>query len=415
MWQKVKNKYHLARAIFANVYYLFPYRGVTIIGVTGTDGKTTTSSIIYHILNKAGYKTALVTSVSAIIDGKSYDIGFHVTTPRIFALRKYIKKAKQMGAKYIVLEVTSHALDQHRAYGIPFEVGVITNVTREHLDYHKNYENYVAAKAKLLRTAKIAVINKDDHSYWQLRKKELKRKERIITYGMKKDSDVNPHNFPFTTKLIGTFNKYNSLAAIAAMQALKVPEDAIRKGVASFKPPVGRQEVIYNKDFMVVNDFAHTPNSFTGILPEMKKLSKNRVIHVFGAAAKRDTYKRAEMGNISSTYSDVMIVTSEDPRDEPIESINKMILSGIKDPRFEVIHYDAKTPLPTTLAKNKKYAFIIPDRKIAIKFAIDLAQKGDVVIMTGKGHEKSMNYGRGEEPWDESEEARTALRLRKLL
>lgn len=415
MWQKVKNKYHLARAMFANLYYLFPYRGVTIIGITGTDGKTTTSSIIYHILNNAGYKTALVTSVSAIIDGKSYDIGFHVTTPRIFALRKYIKKAKQMGAKYIVLEITSHALDQYRAYGIPFEVGVITNVTREHLDYHKNYENYVAAKAKLLKTAKIAVINKDDHSYWQLRKKELKKKERIITYGMKKDSDVNPHNFPFTTKLIGTFNKYNSLAAIAALQAIRIPEDAIRKGVASFKPPVGRQEVIYNKDFTVINDFAHTPNSFTGILPEMKKLSKNRVIHVFGAAAKRDTYKRAEMGNISSTYADVMIVTSEDPRDEPIENINKMILSGIKDPRFEVVHYDSKKPLPTSLVKNKKYAFVIPDRKIAIKFAIDIAQKGDVVIMTGKGHEKSMNYGRGEEPWNESEEARTALRLRKLL
>lgn len=415
MWQKVKNIYHLVQAHTAVTLNLFPSRGMKIIGVTGTDGKTTTCNILYHVLNQAGYKTALVSSVGAVINGKKSDIGFHVTTPSSFALQHYLNLARKEGIQYVVLEVTSHALDQHRAYGIPFTVGVITNVSKEHLDYHKTYENYVAVKSKLLKRAKTAVVNKDDHSYWQIRKKELRNKREIITYGMKKDSDINPHVFPFTTKLIGQFNKYNCLAAISALQALRIPEDKIRKGIASFKPPVGRQEVLYSKDFMVINDFAHTPNSFLGILPEAKKLAKRRLIHIFGAAAKRDIYKRPEMGNISSRYADVVIVTAEDPRNEPIEKINKEILVGITDKRFEVL-YDADLPKDVSvLNKDKRYVFVIPDRKKAIHFAIRLAQKGDVVLMTGKGHEKSINYGKGEESWDENETARAALRDRKLL
>ncbi|MBA3723278.1 MAG: UDP-N-acetylmuramyl-tripeptide synthetase [Candidatus Levybacteria bacterium] len=413
MWQKTKNIYHLGQAVLANIMYGFPARGLTIIGVTGTDGKTTTSSLIYHILITSGYKAALISSNGAIINGRASDLGFHITTPGRFAIQSYIKKAKKEGVKYIVLEVTSHALDQHRVAGVHFDVGVITNVTREHLDYHKTYENYVKAKSKLLRTAKVAVVNKDDHSYWQIRKKELKGKEAIITYGMKKDADVNPHVFPFTTKLIGQFNKYNSLAAIAALQSLHLPEEGIRRGIATFKAPAGRQEVLYNKDFLVINDFAHTPNSFTEILPEVKKLASKRLIHVFGAAARRDTYKRPEMGNISARFSDIIIITSEDPRDEPIEKINKEILSGIKDKRFEVITGDSVSRLASSVQKEKKYVFVISDRKEAIRLAITLAQKGDAVLMTGKGHEKSMNYGRGEEPWDENEITKQVLRDKK--
>lgn len=399
----------------AQVINLYPARGMTIIGVTGTDGKTTTCNILYHVLSQAGYKTALISSVGAVINGKASDIGFHVTTPSSFALQHYLNVARKEGVKYVVLEITSHALDQHRAAGIPFAVGVITNVSKEHLDYHKTYENYVSVKSKLLRKAKVAIVNKDDHSYWQIRKKELRGKRDIVTYGLKKDADINPHVFSFTTKLLGQFNKYNSLAAIAALQTLRIPEGAIRKGIASFKPPVGRQEVVYNKEFMVINDFAHTPNSFAGILPEVKKLASRRLIHVFGAAAKRDKYKRPEMGNLSSRYANIIIITSEDPRDEPVEQINNEILAGITDKRFTVVQ-DSNIPQSVTeLNKDKKYVFVIPDRKKAINLAIKLAQKGDAVLMTGKGHEKSMNYGRGEETWDESETARMALRERKLL
>lgn len=404
MWQKTKNIYHLQQAIVANIIHGFPSRGMKIIGVTGTDGKTTTANLIYHILHEYGEKAAVISSVGAVVDGEKFDLAFHVTTPGRFAVQSYIKRAKKAGIKYIVLEITSHALDQHRVHGIHIDIGVVTNITKEHLDYHKTYEKYIMAKAKLLKKAKIAVMNKDDHSYLILKKNHLKKYEnKIITYGMKKDSDINPHIFPFQTKLLGTFNKYNCLAAISVLQSLHVPDTAIRKGLLTYVPPVGRQEIIYDKDFMVINDFAHTPNSFSVILSEVKRLTTKRLIHVFGSAAKRDKYKRPEMGKISAKYSDIIILTSEDSRDEPIESINNDILAGIKG--FEISN-------TKDISVTKRTVFTIPDRKEAIQFAINLARKGDVVLLTGKGHEKSINYGKGEEPWDETKIAKEALTMK---
>ncbi len=411
MWQQTKNIYHFQQALVANIIYGFPSRGMKIIGVTGTDGKTTTANLIYHILHEAGEKAAVISSVGAVIDGEKFDLAFHITTPGRFAVQSYLRNAKKAGVKYIVLEVTSHALDQHRVQGIHIDIGVVTNITREHLDYHKTYEKYVKAKARLLKKAQVAVMNKDDHSYLLLKKKELHNyHNKIITYGLKKDSDINPHIFSFQTKLLGQFNKYNCLAAIAVLQTLHISDAAIRKGLMSFKPPFGRQEIVYNKDFTVINDFAHTPNSFSVILPEAKRLSKNRLIHVFGSAAKRDKYKRPEMGKISSKYSDIIVLTGEDPRDEAIESINKDILAGIKG--FEVIVDMKSLDVNFKVLVGKKYVFVIPDRKEAIGFAISLAEIGDVILLTGKGHERSINYGKGEEPWDETETAKEALELR---
>lgn len=413
MWQDTKNIYHFFQAVLALLLYGFPGRGITVIGVTGTDGKTTTASLIYHILQSAGYNAALVSTVGAVINGKSSDLGFHITTPGRFAVQSYLRQAKKAGANYIVLEVTSHALDQHRVFGIPFAVGVVTNITREHLDYHKTYERYVHAKAKLLKKAKIAVVNKDDTSYQRLKRDELKQKDKkIITYGMKADSMVNPHMFPFQTKLIGKFNKYNILAAVAALRAVNIPDAVIRKGIASFKPPIGRQEVVYHKDFMVIVDFAHTPNSFASILPEVKKLAKKRLIHVFGAAGKRDAVKRPEMGKISAQFADIIILTAEDPRDEPVEKINSEIIGGIKDSRFEIAREEGIRNQGSGIRENKKYIIEIPDRTEAIQYAISLAKKGDIVITTGKSHEKSMNYGKGEEPWSEYEAVKEALKMK---
>lgn len=414
MWQKVKNIYHLNQAVVANLLYLFPSRGMTVIGVTGTDGKTTTSSLIYHILIEGGYKAALISSNGAKINGHASDIGFHVTTPGRFAVQSYLRQAKKEGVQYVVLEVTSHALDQYRVAGVHFDVGVITNVTREHLDYHKTYENYVATKSKLLKRAKIAVVNKDDHSYWQIRKKELRHKEAIVTYGMKKDADINPHVYQFQTKLIGQFNKYNCLAALTVLRSLHIPDEVIKRGILTFKAPEGRQEIVYKKEFTVINDFAHTPNAFAVILPEIKKLVSKRLIHVFGSAARRDKYKRPEMGKLSSQYADIMIVTAEDPRDEPITQITNDIVSGVRDKQFIQLNQEVLKD-GITFEKGKKYLITIPDRKQAINYAIHVAQKGDIILMTGKGHEKSMNYGKGEEEWNESETARQALRERKLL
>lgn len=410
MWQKTKNQYHLGQAILANIIYMFPSRKLKIIGVTGTDGKTTTASLIYHILSTAGYKTSLITSIGAIINNKTSDIGFHVTTPGRFALQSYLKKSNKLGVEYVVLEITSHALDQHRAFGIPIEVGVLTNVSNEHLDYHKTYEKYVEAKLRLLQKAKIAVVNKDDKSY-KFVKSGLKNK-KVVTYGLRKDSIINPHNFHFKTKLLGKFNIYNSLAAIAALLQIHVSESDIQKGVASFTPPTGRQEILYNREFIVINDFAHTPNSFLNILPEVKNITRNKLIHVFGAAGKRDKYKRSEMGKISSDYSDIIILTAEDPRDETVESINQQIMSGIVNSDFGIVNYQALDNKEVYLDPKNKYVISIPDRKTAINFAISIAKKGDTVLMTGKGHEKSMNYGNGEEPWEEGRVAMDAINNR---
>lgn len=389
MWQDIKNIYHLFQAVIANILYGFSSKEMIVIGVTGTDGKTTTSSMIYHILKSAGFKTALISTVGAIIDGKTYDIGFHVTTPDSFAIQSYIKKAKKAGVKYLVLETTSIGLHQNRVFGIPFSIAVLTNITNEHLDYHKNYCKYVKAKAILFQTAKTTILNADDKSFSFIT--PYIKDKKVITYGKNKDTDINPESFPFRTKLIGGFNQYNALAAIAVVKELNIKDGIITKALLSFTPPAGREEIVYDQDFTVIIDFAHTPGAFQVVLPEIKKMTKKRLIHIFGSAGLRDKYKRPEMGKISSVYSDIIILTAEDPRSESVEKIISEIENGI-DSKF-----------------NKKYLLKISDRKKAICKGIELAGKGDVVLITGKGHESSMNYGSGEEPWSEHEIVKEAL------
>ena len=420
MSRKLKNFYHLLEAIAANIIYGFPSRNIFIIGVTGTDGKTTTTSIIYHILKESGKKVAMISTVGAAIGNKTYDVGFHVTTPSSFGLQKYIKQAMDSGNKYLVLETTSHAIDQYRIFGIKFSMAVLTNITHEHLDYHKTYENYVKTKSKLLESAKIAIVNRDDESYqhfdskFKIQNAKLQLKnQKWVTYGMKENADINPDNFPFKTNLIGKFNKYNCLAAIAVCRELGINDDSIRKAILSFKAPIGRQEIIYNKDYIVMIDFAHTPNAFEEILPEARKIAKKRLIHVFGSAGLRDATKRPLMGKASAEYSDIIVLTAEDPRTESVEDINKQILEGISNSKFLISNEFSNPNLK--IQKNKKYVFKIPDRKKAIEFAISIAQKGDLVICTGKSHEKSMNYGKGEESWDEFGVSRQAIKSKASL
>lgn len=408
MWQKVKNIYHLFMAILANIWYAmpagrqgFPSRKLTIIGVTGTDGKTTTVGLIYHILHTAGMGVSMISTVGAIIHGKTYDVGFHVTTPSSWKLQQFIKRAKEGGPprKFLVLEVTSHAIDQYRVWGVDFAVGVLTNITHEHLDYHKTYENYVTTKARLLKRAKVVVVNRDDDSYRFLSSKlkaqnsKLQGKiQKLITFGMGKNIDVNPHTFPFKTKLIGEFNQYNCLAAIAVCRELSVADETIRKAVASYTLPIGRMEIVHEDEFTVMIDFAHTPNSFEKILPEIKRMTAGRLIHVFGSAGKRDGTKRSPMGSISAKYADVIILTAEDPRGEDINVINRQIMEGIEK------------------AAHKPETYSIVDRKEAIIFAVGLAKKGDMILLTGKSHEQSMNYTGKEESWSEYEAVEEALK-----
>jgi UDP-N-acetylmuramoyl-L-alanyl-D-glutamate--2,6-diaminopimelate ligase len=399
MWQRVKNYYHLGQSIFGKMWYRVSTEDLTFIGVTGTDGKTTTSNLIYHILKESGRNTALISTISAIIGNKTLDTGFHVTTPSPMALQSYIKKAQKSGVEYIVLEVTSHALDQYRVFGIPFTVGMLTNITDEHLDYHKTYENYVHAKVKLLLRSKTAVINADDASFKpvQERLREKHFDGKIITYSLRGDADVTLQSAGFQTKLIGEFNKYNILAAMAACEEVGLTEAEIKKGIASFTPPIGRTEIVHEGKFTVMIDFAHTSNSIRQLLKTITEEMKptGRIIHVFGSAGKRDVQKREAMGRASAEYADVIILTAEDPRSESVLAINEQILKGI----------DSIT------GKEKRETGVqsIPDRREAIKKAIGLARPGDIVVLTGKGHEKSLNLGQGEIPWSEHEAVREAL------
>jgi UDP-N-acetylmuramoyl-L-alanyl-D-glutamate--2,6-diaminopimelate ligase len=410
MERLIKNFGHLLEAIAANIRYGFPSRRVTVIGVTGTDGKTTTTSLIYHILKSSGKKVAMITSVGAYIGDKRYDIGFHVTTPSAFDVQKYFKKAADEGNDYVVLETTSHALDQYRVWGIHYDIGVLTNITHEHLDYHKTYDEYTSAKRKLLMASKLCILNKDDRESFNRITPFLTGK-KIITYGTTDQSALfTPTSFAFTSSLIGDFNKRNILAAIAVTKNLGILDDDIKKAVQTFVPPPGRQEVVYDKDFLVMIDFAHTPNAFLMILPELKDMAKKRkgrLIHVFGSAGLRDATKRPLMGKASSASADIVIVTAEDPRVEKLADINKAILSGINS-HFTTKNLEGYKPK----AGDTRMVFVIDDRVQAIEFAIKIARKGDIVVTTGKSHETSMNYGSGEVPWDEFAVVKTALRKR---
>lgn len=396
MVRALKNLIHLLLAFIANVYYRFPSRSMTMIGVTGTDGKTSTASLIYEILQKQGEKVALLTTVAAIIEGKTYETGFHVTTPSSFALQKYLKIAKDKGVTHFILETTSHGLDQNRVWGVRYKVSVITNISKEHLDYHQTYEKYVEAKAKIIGMSEIAVLNRDDFSYPNILElitaNPAMKNTKVITFGLKKDADINPQKFKVAPAMPGTFNRYNSLASLAVCLELGVPKEHALAVISSHKPPKGRQDIVYKKDFVVMVDFAHTPNSFQNILSSVKV--DGRLIHVFGSAGERDREKRPEMGRISSQYADVIVLTAEDPRSEQVEDIMDEIEEGVEN-------FTAQEKTNTQFQNGKKYLFKIGDRKEAIAFAVSIAQKGDLVLITGKGHEQSMNLGSGEEPWSD--------------
>jgi len=401
MIRKLKNFGHLCLAILANIYWRFPSQKLTVIGVTGTDGKTTTVHLTHHILKTAGKKVDLISTVSAP--------GLHTTTPNPWILQKLLFQMVKRGVKYVVLEATSHGLDQHRLWGNKFAVGVVTNVTHEHLDYHKTYENYLAAKAKLFRGVRTAVLNRDDKSFEKLKAKS--QKSKVVTYGIKNKADFTPKKFPFKTLLPGEYNQYNCLAAIAAASALGISSEKIRKAVASFKGVIGRMEEINEgQDFKVIVDFAHTPNALENVLKTLQKLKakSQRLIAVFGCAGLRDIAKRPMMGEVAARLADIAVLTAEDPRTEDVNEIINQIVQGCLKGGAKEKDWSNWT----NWSNLKEKIFLrISDRRQAIRFAIQkLAKKDDIVVICGKGHERSMCYGKTEYPWSDQEEARKALK-----
>ncbi|EKD85941.1 MAG: UDP-N-acetylmuramoylalanyl-D-glutamate-2,6-diaminopimelate ligase [uncultured bacterium] len=395
MFQKVKNIYHLINAILVNIIFFFPGRKMFVIGVTGTDGKTTTANLIYHILRENRISSSMLTSIGANVGDKKYETGFHVTTPTPFYLQSILKKAVRAKSKYFVMEVTSHALDQHRDWGVPFKIGVLTNITSEHLDYHKTYDNYLKTKEKLLIKADVAIVNRDDGSYTMLSDaKNTKSSKNWITYGMSETADVNPANFKIESRvLLGDFSKLNALAAVSCARLLGITDAQIKDAIKTFRMPLGRLDFVYDGKFAVVIDFAHTPNAFEQLLSALRQEIKGRLIHVFGSAGERDHAKRPFMGETSSKYSDILILTAEDPRSEDVNKIIEEIHGGIK--------------------KKDAKVFTMPDRREAINAAIEMAGEGDLVLITGKSHEKTMNFGKEELPWDEYAVIKNALDTRK--
>lgn len=388
MLRSLKGLYHLFVATIANIWFGMPSRKLTVIGVTGTDGKTTTTTLIYEILKKAGLKASMITSVHASVAGKTYDTGFHVTTPSAWWVQKYLREAVNHGDTYMVLEVTSHALSQYRVFGVQFAVGVITNVTHEHLDWHRTFENYLATKLILLRQADVVVINRDEADVYTAAMRFLPSK-RYITYGIRRDSIVNPRTHAFRSRLPGEFNRYNTLASLAVAEALGIDPKIATLAVSEFRGVIGRMEIIQDKPFRVIVDFAHTPNALEQALSTARNMTKKRVIHVFGSAGLRDRTKRPLMGKASSEFADCIILTEEDYRTENVNTIIDAIASGI--PSEKEVH---------------KY----PNRKDALVFALTQAKPGDLVIATGKGHEKSLCRGKKEYPWSDQEEIRKILK-----
>lgn len=416
----------LALAHLSAAFWGYPARRMTVIGVTGTDGKTTTANLIYHILRESGLKAGMISTVSAQIGERSLDTGFHVTTPEAPEVQRYLAEMVSAGLTHVVLEATSHGLAQQRVAACEFDLAAVTNITHEHLDYHGSYEAYLQAKGRLFEALavtaekpggnyRVAVLNRDDGSYPFLKEllEPLTPPLRIFTYGLHADAMIkadqlvsdarglrfiarwDQRQWNIQTKLLGEYNVSNCLAAIAVTAAgLGLESEAIRRGIAAFRGVPGRMEAIrMGQDFLAFVDFAHTPNALRQTLQTARRLTQGRVIAVFGSAGLRDRAKRRMMAEVSAELADVTILTAEDPRTESLDAILEEMAAGV---------------LSRGGMEGKTF-WRVPDRGQALRRAVSLAQPGDLVIACGKGHEQSMCFGTREYPWDDRQALRAAI------
>lgn len=410
-----------ALALLSAAFYDFPAHLLTVIGVTGTDGKTTTCNLIYNILRVAGLQAGMISTVNAIIGDEVFDTGFHVTTPEAPDVQRYLARMVAAGLTHVVLEVTSHGLKQQRVAACEFDIAVVTNITHEHLDYHGTYEDYRASKAQLFTglassptkkhgPPRAAVLNRDDSSYDYLAGITTVSQ---ITYGLGEGAAYRAseiahrssglrfrilgenYNVPMQSALLGEYNVYNCLAAFAATVAgLGLPPEAAQQGVADLKSITGRMEVIHmGQEFLAIVDFAHTPNALRRALETARRLIDGKVIAVFGSAGLRDRAKRRMMAETSAELADLTVLTAEDPRSEPLEDILAEMAEGAKG-RGGV---------------EGETFWCIPDRGEALRFALSQARPEDLVIACGKGHEQSMCFGEIEYAWDDRVAMRAAL------
>ncbi len=413
LFKKIEPYGHLVEAVAANVRYGFPSRGMHIIGVTGTNGKTTTTSLIQRMLHEAGYKAALMSTVQ-------YGVGLditpepqHMTTASAPLLQRRLRQFKRAGAEWVVVETSSHALAQHRIWGIPYEIAVMTNITGDHLDYHGTFANYLEAKRRLFaitaRNHGLGIINADDKNV----DKFTSTTTNNITYGIKHGdlratksdmqadhstyvAKIGNDQYNITVNLPGEFNIYNSLAAAATGRAIGLTKSQIEKGIAATKSVEGRMMMVdEGQKFSAVVDYASTPDAFERFFEAIKPSTKGKLVVVFGSAGRRDEAKRSVQGEIAAKYADEIVVTEEDDRDIDGNKIMDEIAAGAER---------------GGKVRNKDL-FLILDREEAIGFALTrVAKAGDLVAFLGKGHEKTIERADGEYPWNEPEIVREAIK-----
>jgi UDP-N-acetylmuramoyl-L-alanyl-D-glutamate--2,6-diaminopimelate ligase len=412
-------------------FYNWPGRKLTVLGVTGTDGKTTTTNLIYQILLAAGIKAGMISTVNAVIGEEVLDTGFHVTTPDAHDVQRYLAKMVDAGLTHVVLETTSHGWAQYRVDACEFDVGIVTNITHEHMDEHGSYENYRAAKARLFSSLaitsekpqgnpRLAVINRDDLKSFEFLNDFIRVKK--LNYGLHEKADVRAidieyspsgirftarskdFRLPVTSTLVGAFNISNCLAALtAAVYGLKIKPEIAAQGIVSLMGIPGRMERIdLGQNFTAIVDFAHTPNALKVSLEAARDMLEHRgkgeegrarVIAVFGSAGLRDKAKRRMMAEVSAELADLTVLTAEDPRTESLDEILEQMAEGAR----------------SRGAREGESFWRVPDRGEAIRFALRLARPGDIVLSCGKGHEQSMCFGAREHLWDDRIAMRAAL------
>lgn len=410
-----------ALAYLSAAFFGFPARNMTMIGVTGTDGKTTTANLTFQILLKAGIRAGIISTVNALIGDEVVDTGFHVTTPEAPDVQRYLSRMFSAGLTHVVLETTSHGLAQHRVTGCAFDIGVVTNITHEHLDYHGSYEGYREAKSRLFDelaktpekpqgNPRLAVLNFDDQSFEYLNSRVKVGK---VNYSLSKGADLWAEDIEYDhaglhftavsqtfrqridSCLVGAYNISNCLAALAAtIWGCGVEPEIAALGIKELKGIPGRMERIdLGQEFTAIVDFAHTPNALQKTLQAARQMTPKRVIAVFGSAGLRDREKRKLMAEISAELADISVITAEDPRTESLDDIlQEMVNAAVQAGGVE-----------------GKTVFRVADRGEAIKQAARMAQPGDIVLSCGKGHEQSMCFGEIEYAWDDRIAMRAVL------
>ena len=405
---------HLAEAVLLNTVNGFPARGLKVVGITGTNGKTTTSYLVHRMLHEAGYKVGLMSTVGYGVGANITPQMHHMTNVSTPEFMRRLKWMRKQGVEWLVLETTSHALAQNRVWGVDYSVAVLTNITHDHLTYHRTFERYREAKRRLFTLAdrnkkglRTGVINAEDPSAevfansvahpltYGVKKGDIRaRNIKLAATGVSYQAEIGEDSYDIHCQIPGTFSVYNSLAAVGVGRAIGLNSKQIERGIAALEGVEGRMTTIdAGQNFTVIVDYAHTPDSFEKLFKDIKPVARGKLIVLFGSLGQGDKGKRPLQGKLAGTYADEVVICEEDDRQEDGQAIMRDIAAGAE----------------SAGKVRDKDLFFIHDRPEAILFAVKRAKQGDVVLLLGKGHEKTIEHADGEHPWDEIGTAKAAL------